>query len=253
MTTSSLQPVASAVVTGAASGIGRAVAEQLVDRGVGVSLVDLASMDELARELTNRGGVVTAIRGDTGDRSTMREAVAGAQAIAPLDVAILNAGLLTGESDVTKIEDRRFDQVVSANVAGVFRGVSEFLAAVGDRPGRVVVTSSSVGLVPAPHDPLYSMTKHAVIGFVRSLALNPELARVRINCICPNGVDTPMLGETLKTGRALLSSNDVASRILEILESEETGQAWVCTPSKFEPFSFSPNPGYSFPTFSPVG
>lgn len=253
MSTSARRPLASAVVTGAASGIGRSVAEQLVDRGVGVSLVDLAPMDELARELTDRGGVVAVVQGDTGDRSTMREAIDAAQVIAPVNIAILNAGLLTGESDVTKIEDRRFDQVVSANVAGVFRGVAEFLAAVGEGPGRIVVTSSSVGLVPAPHDPLYSMTKHAVIGFVRSLALNPGLSRVRINCICPNGVDTPMLGEALKAGRSLLSSGDVASRILEILESDETGQAWVCTPSKFEPFSFAPNPGYSFPTFSAAG
>jgi NAD(P)-dependent dehydrogenase (short-subunit alcohol dehydrogenase family) len=252
MSTSAQRPATSAVVTGAASGIGRSVAEQLVDRGVAVSLVDLAPLDELALELTHRGGAVAAVRGDTGDRSTLRQAVDAAQALAPLTVAILNAGLLTGESDITKVEDRRFEQVVAANVAGVFRGVAEFIKAVGDGPGRVVVTSSSVGLVPAPHDPLYSMTKHAVIGFVRSLALNPELSRLRINAICPNGVDTPMLGESLKAGRALLSAGDVASRILEILASEETGQAWVCTPSKFEPFTFAPNPGYSFPTFAAV-
>lgn len=252
MSASAQRPASSAVVTGAASGIGRAVAEQLVERGIGVSLVDLAPMDELAQELSDLGGVVTAVRGDTGDRSTMREAVEAAQAIAPLDAAILNAGLLTGESDVTKVADRRFDQVVSANVAGVFRGVAEFVGSVGPGPGRIVVTSSSVGLVPAPHDPVYSMTKHAVIGFVRSLALQPDLDWLRINCICPNGVDTPMLGESLKSGRALLSPGAVAARILEVLESGETGQAWVCTPSTFEPFAFAPNPGYNFPTFTVV-
>lgn len=253
MSSSTRLPASSAVVTGAASGIGRAVAEQLVDRGIGVSLVDLAPMDEVARELVGRGGVVAAVRGDTGDRSTMRRAVEAAQDIAPLEAAILNAGLLTGQSDVTKVADRRFDQVVSANVAGVFRGVAEFIGSVGPGPGRIVVTSSSVGLVPAPHDPVYAMTKHAVIGFVRSLALQSDLAGLRINCICPNGVDTPMLGESLKSGRTLLSSADVASRILEVLASEETGQAWVCTPSTFEPFTFAPNPGYSFPTFTAVG
>jgi NAD(P)-dependent dehydrogenase (short-subunit alcohol dehydrogenase family) len=105
-----------------------------------------------------------------------------------LDTAVLNAGVLSGESDITKIGDERYDRM-GANIDGVLRGMSEFLGAVGNAPEPVVVTIS-VGLVPAPHDAVYAMSKHAVIGLIRSLALNPSLGKIKINCICPNGVDT---------------------------------------------------------------
>ena len=239
----------SAIVTGAASGIGRAVARELVRCGSGVCLVDLSPMDDLVDELAALGGSAIAVQGDTSERATMRNAVRAAQALGVVDTAVLNAGVLSGESDITKIGDDRYERIVGANIDGVFRGLSEFVGAVGRSPARVVVTNSSVGLVPAPHDPVYAMSKHAVIGLVRSLALNPSLANIKINCICPNGVDTPMLGQGFKAGRALLRPADVAMRIVELLDDEQSGRAWVCTPTKFEPFDFPPNPGYSFPTF----
>jgi NAD(P)-dependent dehydrogenase (short-subunit alcohol dehydrogenase family) len=177
----------------------------------------------------------------------MVDAMDAAAAVGTLDAAILNAGLFTGVTDIRLVPTERYHQVVSANIYGVVNGIQAFLNAVGTSTGSVVVTSSSVGLVPAPHDPIYAMTKHAVIGLVRSLALQTECRNVRINCICPNGVDTPMLADSLKEGRRLLSPDDVAARIIELLRSDSTGDAWVCTPTLFERFEFPPNPGYTFP------
>jgi NAD(P)-dependent dehydrogenase (short-subunit alcohol dehydrogenase family) len=244
-------PSRSVVVSGAASGIGLATARRLADRGDAVCLVDMAPMDDIVARLTDTGASVRAVRGDVADPATMAEAFAAAASLARVEAAVLNAGVLTGESDITRVAPERYERVIAANIHGVVRGLAAFLEAVGEHPASAVVTSSSVGLVPAPHDPIYAMTKHAVIGLVRSLAANPRYAHLRMNCICPNGVDTPMLGEQLKAGRQLLTADDVACSIVELLASPTSGDAWVRTPTKFERFEFPPNPGYSFPAFEP--
>jgi NAD(P)-dependent dehydrogenase (short-subunit alcohol dehydrogenase family) len=239
-----------AVVTGAASGIGRSVGTQLLDKNYAVCLVDVRPLDSVLDDLTEFAGSVVAVQGNIADPTTMANACKAASQLGVLTAAVLNAGVLTGQPDLNQLSMDRYAQVIDANITGVVNGLRAFMGAVGQNPGTVVVTASSTGLVPAPHDPVYAMTKHAVVGLVRSLSLNPRYENLRLNCICPNGVDTPMLGDALKSGRVLLSPADVASRIIELLGSEATGQAWVCTTSKFEPFQFPDNPGYEFPTLT---
>lgn len=242
-----------AVVTGAASGIGRAAASRLSGLGMAVCLVDLAPLDDVVDQLRAHGAAATSVRGDVGDLDTMRSAFDAAGALGRPSTAVLNAGVFTGESDITKVSPVRYQQVIRANIDGVVNGLRAFLEKLAGGPGRAVVTASSAGLLPAPHDPIYVMTKHAVIGLIRSLALQPHLDNTPINCICPNGVDTPMLTEELKRGRQLLTPDDVAARILEILASEGTGEAYVCTPTLFTRYEFPPNPGYTFPSFESAG
>ena len=109
--------------------------------------------------------------------------------IGPVDLACLNAGVLTGEADVRVLSDEQYRRAVAVNVDGVVFGVRR-LARVMER-GSIVVTASLAGLVGMPGDPVYSLTKHAVVGFVRSVA--PHLAPVRINAVCPGIADTPMI------------------------------------------------------------
>jgi NAD(P)-dependent dehydrogenase (short-subunit alcohol dehydrogenase family) len=128
------------------------------------------------------------------------------------------------------------------------------------QPGSaIVVTASLAGLVPASQDPLYTLTKHAVVGFVRSVA--PQLAErgIRINAVAPGFVDTPLLGEEgrarfMDAGFPLLRAGDVAQAILTGARSEDTGAVWVVQPGR-EPVRFRfPNvPGPRDPGGAAVG
>jgi NAD(P)-dependent dehydrogenase (short-subunit alcohol dehydrogenase family) len=111
-----------------------------------------------------------------------------------------------------------------------------------------VVTASLSGLTPYPDDPIYAMTKHAVVGLVRSLA--PSLAKddVTINCVCPGFVATPLIDDYRAkfeaAGLPLLSAEVVAEAVLAAADSGDSGQAWVCQPGRSaEPYRFRGVPG----------
>jgi NAD(P)-dependent dehydrogenase (short-subunit alcohol dehydrogenase family) len=196
----------SALVTGAASGIGAAVVAQLERDGVEVSSLDLAT------------GF------DVGDAAAW-------EAVAPVDFAFLNAGVATGANTLAELSDDAYRRALGANVDGVVFGVRRMVRVM--EPGSAIVaTASLAGLMPMALDPIYTLTKHAVVGFVRSVA--PELAErgIRINALCPGFVDTPIVGQELRAmvasqGLSLIPPERVAEAALLAARSEETGQAWV--------------------------
>ena len=151
------------------------------------------------------------------------------------ELACLNAG-------VTSVDDSVADyrRVVGVNVDGVVFGVRH-LAEVMEPGSAIVATASLAGLAPWPGDPVYTLTKHAVLGFVR--AASPGLAGrgVRLNAVCPGFVDTPMVRpheeELRGAGFELMSPTQVAEAVLVAARSGETGQAWVVQPGR-EPMQF---------------
>ena len=117
----------------------------------------------------------------------------------------------------------------------------------------IVVTSSLAGLTGVEGDPIYSLTKHAVIGFVRSVA--PQLAErgIRINAVCPGFADTPMVAGELRASLEkarfpLLVPTEIADAVLLAARSEATGEAWVVQPGRDpEPYRFRGIPGPRVP------
>jgi NAD(P)-dependent dehydrogenase (short-subunit alcohol dehydrogenase family) len=201
-----------ALVTGAAGGIGRAIVAALEAEG-------------------------TSVRGlDVVDGFDVSDPLAWAE-VEPADLVCLNAGVLAA-GDGTVDDYRR---ILGVNVDGVVFGVQALAPRL--RPGSAfVVTASLAGLVPMESDPLYSLTKHAVVGFARSMAPLLEPRGVRINLVCPGIVRTPMTaGQTQETldaaGFPLLEPEQVAAAVLVAARSELTGQAWVCQPGR-EPLLF---------------
>jgi NAD(P)-dependent dehydrogenase (short-subunit alcohol dehydrogenase family) len=130
--------------------------------------------------------------------------------------------------------------VLDVNVDGVVFGIRALARSMGEG-GRIVVTASLAGLVPLETDPVYALSKHAVMGFVRSVAPQLEQRGIRINAVCPGIVDTPMVAPQrdglLAAGFPLLQPEDVAGAVAAALASEGTGEAWVVQPGR-EPLRF---------------
>jgi NAD(P)-dependent dehydrogenase (short-subunit alcohol dehydrogenase family) len=222
-----------ALVTGASSGIGAALVALLRSEGAEVRTLDLADGFDVA------------------DPRLW-------ETVDAVELACLNAGVTTGTSDLLEVSDAAYRRIVGANVDGVVHGVRR-LARVMEPGSSIVATASLAGLVPAPQDPLYTLTKHAVVGFVRSVAPQLEALGIRINAVAPGFVDTPLLGEEgrarfVNAGFPLLQADDVARAALTAARSDETGQVWVVQPGR-EPLRFRfPNvPGPRDASGTPVG
>ena len=164
------------------------------------------------------------------------------EAIGPVDLACLNAGVITGEADLGRLTVDQYRRALAVNVDGVVLGARRLAHVL--EPGSVIVaTASLAGLVGVPDDPIYALTKHAVVGFVRSVA--PQLAerRIRIQAICPGWADTPLTddafkGELTARGFRLLRAEDIAEAVLVAARSEGTGEAWIVQPGR-EPINYA--------------
>jgi NAD(P)-dependent dehydrogenase (short-subunit alcohol dehydrogenase family) len=179
------------------------------------------------------------------------------ESVEPVELACLNAGVSTGVSDLTAVSDDAYRRIVGANLDGVVFGVRH-LARVMAPGSAIVVTASLAGLVPMERDPLYTLTKHGVIGFVRSVA--PQLASkgVRIGAVAPGFADTPILDREQRAamvaaGFPLLSPAEVAKAVLRAASEEDSGAVWVLQPGR-EPMRFRfPNvPGARTPDGGPA-
>jgi len=161
------------------------------------------------------------------------------------DAAFLNAGVITGESSIAALTDELYWRAVRANMDGVVYGVRELASRLMPSGGSIVATASLAGLTATPMDPIYALTKHAVIGFVRSVA--PQLAaqRIRINALCPGYTDTGIVPDELRgvLDVPLMEPSFVAEAALHALNDEETGGAWVVQPNRILQFRFPHIPG----------
>jgi NAD(P)-dependent dehydrogenase (short-subunit alcohol dehydrogenase family) len=211
------------LVTGAASGIGAALVAVLEREEYDVQALDLATGFDVA-------------------------STADWERVGAVDVACLNAGVVTGEADVTALSDEAYRRALAANVDGVVLG-TRALARTMAPGGSIVATASLAGLVPVESDPVYTLTKHAVVGFVRSVAPQLGARGIRINAVCPGIADTPMLPPEWRArlgdaGFPLLRPEEIAETVLAILRGDGTGEAWPVQPGrKPEPFRFPNVPG----------
>ncbi|HEY2219773.1 MAG TPA: SDR family oxidoreductase [Gaiellaceae bacterium] len=211
-------------MTGGASGIGRAIVDLLERDGHEVTVLDV------------RTGF------DVGDPAAW-------ESVGAVELAFLNAGVTTGVADVTSVSDEAYRRIRGANLDGVVFGVRR-LAAVMEPGGAIVVTASLAGLVGMERDPLYTLTKHGVIGFVRSVAPQLEARGIRISAIAPGFTDTPLLDDGSREAMTaagfppLLSAADVAAAALRAAREAEPGAVWVVQPGREPlPFRFPNVPG----------
>ena len=186
-----------ALVTGGASGIGRATAQLLAARGARLCVADIdrAGAEAVCKEITEAGGVAFACAADVTRESDHAELVERTLArFGALHLAHLNAGIARFSSIVDG-DVAAWNQVIAVNLTGVYLGLRAFakpmIAAGG---GSIVVTASVAGLVGGLGMPSYYASKHGVIGLVRAAAAELAPHAVRVNAICPGVIDTPILG-----------------------------------------------------------
>ncbi|MFJ9931399.1 SDR family NAD(P)-dependent oxidoreductase [Streptomyces misionensis] len=200
-----------AFVTGAASGIGLGIARALVANGAKVALADIdrARLDEVARELTEKGGAVTTVVLDVSDAEQWAAAADRAEeALGPISILCNNAGVNGGGMlDQTPLKVWRWIQRI--NVEGQFIGISTFLPRMKSRGGRghILNTASMAGLLPIPGVGAYTASKFASVGL--SMVLRAELAQTElaVSLLCPGAVAT-RISATSEEGQAKVLGRD---------------------------------------------
>lgn len=187
-----------ALITGGASGIGRATALLFAGEGAAVAIVDLdaAGGQDVAGEIGRSGGRALFIQADVaqaaGCERAVREVVS---ALGGLDILFNNAGI-TRRADVVDTAEAEWDRVMAVNVRSVFLmskyAIPEMVRAGG---GSIINAGSGWGLRGGPKAAAYCASKGAVVNLTRAMAIDHGAQGIRVNCVCPGDTDTPMLRE----------------------------------------------------------
>lgn len=189
------------VVTGAASGIGYATAERMLADGANVVMVDYNRAElERAGEALNAPGRVLLSSADVGSEAAVQDFVESAlQRFGAIDFAFNNAGVAGPHRRIDQFSVSDYATIMDTNVRGTWLCMRAQLAHMIPRGSGVIVnTSSAIGLVGGPAQSIYTASKHAVVGLTKSAALDVKGTGIRINCVNPGVVATPLVEEAVR-------------------------------------------------------
>ena len=194
-----------AIITGGASGIGRATAQLFVEHGAALVIADINTPDgeKLAAKIRSDGGQAVFIQCDvTAAGDCQRTVQAAVEQFGSLDILFNNAGVIR-RSDVVGTSEQDWDLVMSVNTKSVFlmsKYAVPLMAAAGG--GRIINMASGWGLKGGGKALSYCASKAAVVNMTRAMAIDHGSQNIRVNCVCPGDTDTPMLrGEAGQLGQ----------------------------------------------------
>jgi NAD(P)-dependent dehydrogenase (short-subunit alcohol dehydrogenase family) len=206
-----------AIVTGAASGIGRASALLFAREGASVVVADCNGHGaaETVTAIGTEGGTATYTPVDVTQAESVREMVSATITnFGRLDVLFNNAGIGGIHAPLAECSDENFDRVIAVNLKGVFLGMKYGIPAMLNGGGGSIINTASVaGLIGARGFPAYSASKGGVVQLTKVAALEYASRNLRVNCICPGGVDTPILEMVPAAHRAVVARTNPMARL----------------------------------------
>jgi len=209
-----------AVITGGASGIGLAAAQRFVQAGAIVVLADIADGSAQAAEL---GG--TFHRTDVSVDADVATLIDHAMDVhGRVDIMVNNAGILGPGRGVLSDSLDDIHQVININLFGVIHG-TKHAAQVMTEGGSIVNTASMAGLIGFPGISAYGASKHAVVGYTKNTAIELGSKGIRVNCVCPTGVQTPMIGQAPEDHWAVRSQSLANQHVNRLAYADEIAAA----------------------------
>lgn len=207
----------SAIVTGAGSGIGASVATELAANGASVLVTDInaEAAASIVDQIIARGGAAEAFAGDVSDTDWVAESIVRANALAPLRIAVNNAGIGGEAATVGEYSLESWRRVIEINLNAVFYGLRAQLPAIAANGGGSIVNMGSVlGGVGIANSSAYVTAKHGLIGLTKNAALEYGPQGVRVNTVGPGFIQTPLLVANMdEEARAALAAKHALQRL----------------------------------------
>jgi NAD(P)-dependent dehydrogenase (short-subunit alcohol dehydrogenase family) len=207
----------SAIVTGGGSGIGRSVSLLLAASGASVLVTDirLEPAQAVVDEIIAAGGIAAALAGDVSDPEFAEASVVAAEKLAPLGIAVNNAGIGGDAKTIGDYSLESWRKVIEINLNAVFYGLKFQLPAMAKNGGGAVVNMASVlGSVGIPMSSAYVTAKHALLGLTKNAALEYGADKVRVNAVGPGFIHTPLVDANLNAeAQAALAAKHALGRL----------------------------------------
>ena len=224
-----------ALVTGGASGIGRATALAFAREGARVLVCDTdeAGGERVAGEIRAAGGTVLFARVDVTREADVEAMVKRAVAeLGRLDCAVNNAGITGGAGPIPDLSLEAWSRTLAINLTGVFLCMKhELLVMRAQKSGAIVNMSSGAGVIAVPGLAAYCASKHGVLGLTKTAAVENARGGVRVNAILPGSTDTPMLANAMSSDpklRKIIESSSPAGR-LGLPDEIAEAAVWLCS------------------------
>jgi 3-oxoacyl-[acyl-carrier protein] reductase len=201
-----------AIVTGAASGFGRGIAERFAAEGAKVVIADLdgEAAERVADEI---GGTALGVRVDVADGEAVAALVEGTAArFGRVDIVVNNAGTTHRNRPLLEVDEATYDRIFAVNVKSIYHMAQAAVPVFRAQGGGVMInTASTAGLRPRPGLVWYNASKGAVISLTKAMAIELAPEQIRVNCLCPVAGDTPMLGQFMGEDTPELRAKFVAT------------------------------------------
>jgi NAD(P)-dependent dehydrogenase (short-subunit alcohol dehydrogenase family) len=189
-----------ALVTGAGSGLGRATAKQLASEGAGVACLDIATdaVEKTVAEIAETGGTARAYSVDVSDPTSVRPAVEAAAKDLGRPSLVFNCAGIGRFSHSAETPFDEWQKIIGVNLTGTFLVSQAAIPYLLDGGGSIVNIASNAGLMGQPYSAAYCASKGGVVNLTRALADEYLKRKIRVNCIAPGGIETPLQNEFTK-------------------------------------------------------